>query len=134
MFDSVKSAAAEYKDRNVKIVGVDTDQSGESEQVITSAVKELANSVDIVLTQFYGGEWDSKLAGKTQNLGAAENATGLPTATWRLTNFTVEQYKEVFEKIKNGTIVPDANTPGNANENGDWLKANLNNVVIDFEK
>lgn len=134
MFDSVKSAAAEYKDRNVKIVGVDTDQSGESEQVITSAVKELATSVDIVLTQFYGGEWDSKLAGKTQNLGAAENATGLPTATWRLTNFTVEQYKEVFEKIKNGTIVPDANTPGNANENGDWLKANLNNVVIDFEK
>ena len=42
--------------------------------------------------------------------------------------------QEPFEKIKNGTIVPDANTPGNANENGDWLKANLNNVVIDFEK
>ena len=132
MFDSVKSAAAEYP--KAKIIGVDVDQSFESEQVITSAVKGLAASVERVLGQFYDGKWDAELADKAQNLGAAEDATGLPTETWRLENFTVEQYNELFAKIQDGTIVPDSETPDNANENADWLTANLEKVTIVFEK
>lgn len=132
MFDSVKSAAAEYP--KAKIIGVDVDQSFESEQVITSAVKGLAASVERVLGQFYDGKWDAELADKAQNLGAAEDATGLPTETWKLENFTVEQYNELFAKIQDGTIVPDSETPDNANENADWLTANLEKVTIVFEK
>ncbi len=131
MFDSVKSAAAEYPE--AKIIGVDVDQSGESEQVITSAVKGLQASVKLVLTQLYNGEWDEKLADKAQNLGAAEDATGLPTDTWSMENFTVEQYNDLFAKIKGGEIVPDAATPDNANENADWLQIS-DNVTIVFEK
>lgn len=130
MFSSVKSAAAENTD--AKIIGVDVDQSGESTQVITSAVKGLAVSVERVLGQFYDGKWDTELGGKSQNLGAAENATGLPTESWSMKNFTVEQYKAVLEKIAKGEIVPSAEVPADAN-NGDWLK-NIEKVTVDFEK
>ncbi|MBQ9828243.1 MAG: BMP family ABC transporter substrate-binding protein [Lachnospiraceae bacterium] len=131
MFDSVKSAAAEYPD--AKIVGVDVDQSGESDRVITSAVKGLNPSVQLVLKEFYDGEWDSKLANQASNLGAAEDATGLPTDTWSLKNFSVDEYNELFGKIKDGTLVPDAETPDNAN-NGDWLKAKVSEyTTINFE-
>lgn len=106
MFDSVKSAAAEYQ--NAKIIGVDVDQSGESSKVITSAVKGLAASVEKVLGQFYAGEWDTVLANKTQNLGAADDATGLPTETWSMKNFKKAQYEDLYAKIKAGEIVPKA--------------------------
>lgn len=109
MFQSVKSAAGEYE--NAKIIGVDVDQSGESTKVITSAVKGLAVSVEKVLGQFFDGKWDTELANVAQNLGAAEDSTGLPTDTWRLENFTVDQYNELFNKIKSGEIVPIAEVP-----------------------
>ena len=130
MFSSVKSAAAE--NTNAKIIGVDVDQSGESTQVITSAVKGLAASVERVLGQIYDGKWDTELGGKAQNLGAAENATGLPTDTWSMKNFTVDQYKALLAKIANGEIVPKADVPADAN-NGEWLK-NIERVTVDFEK
>ncbi len=109
MFQSVKSAAGEYE--NAKIIGVDVDQSGESERVITSAVKGLAASVEKVLGQFYDGKWDAELANVAQNLGAADDATGLPTDTWRLEKFTLDDYKALFAQIKDGTIVPVAEVP-----------------------
>ena len=125
MFSSVKSAAAE--NTNAKIIGVDVDQSGESTQVITSAVKGLAVSVERVLGQFYDGKWDAELGGKTQNLGAAENATGLPTESWSLKNFTVEQYQAELAKIVNGEITVDNNF-----EMSNPEKAELSNVKVNF--
>ena len=109
MFSSVLSAAGEYS--GAKIIGVDVDQSGESDKVITSAVKGLSASVKKVLGQFYDGKWDAELKNIAQNLGAAEDSTGLPTETWRLQNFTVAQYNELLGKIKNGEIVPVAAVP-----------------------
>ncbi len=131
MFDSVKSAAAEYP--TTKIIGVDVDQSGESAQVITSAVKGLSVSVQKVLGQFYAGEWDTTLSDKAQNLGAADDATGLPTDTWSLQNFTVEQYTTLFNQIKDGTVTPKSETPADAND-GAWLQDGLTKVTIVFEK
>lgn len=125
MFQSVKSAAGEYAD--AKIIGVDVDQSGESDKVITSAVKGLSVSVERVLGQFYAGKWDAELADKAQNLGAAEDSTGLPTETWRLTNFTVDQYKALFAKIKSEEIVPKADVPEDVTTG--WAK-----VTVDLEK
>ena len=54
MFASV-SAAAEAAD--AKVIGVDTDQSFESDTVITSATKGLASSVQWALAKFYAGEF-----------------------------------------------------------------------------
>jgi basic membrane protein A len=131
MFESVKAAAALHT--NAKIIGVDVDQSGASDRVITSAVKGLKESVQIVLGQFFEGKWDAVLGAKAQNLGAAENATGLPIATSRFTTFTENDYNALFAKIKDGTITPDANTPAEANKNADWLNAAVELVTIVFE-
>lgn len=125
MFQSVKSAAGEYPD--AKIIGVDVDQSGESEKVVTSAVKGLSASVEKVLGQFYDGKWDAELANVAQNLGAADDATGLPTESWRLENFTVEQYQEIFEKIKSGELVPVDEVPED-------ITAGWTHVTVDLEK
>lgn len=132
MFDSVKSAAAEYPE--ARIIGVDVDQSGESSQVITSAVKGLSASVQQVLGQFYNGEWDTTLADKAQNLGASVDATGLPTESWSLKNFTLDQYNDLYGKIKDGSVAPKSEVPENCNENGDWLQTDLTKVTIQFEK
>ena len=114
MFDSVKAAAEANPGK--KIIGVDVDQSALSDRVITSAVKGLKESVEIVLGQFYAGKWDAELGGKCQNLGAADNATGLPTATWSLKNFTVEQYNALFAQVKAGSLAIDSATDGTINQ------------------
>jgi len=38
-------------------------------------------------------------------LGAKEDCVGLPTETWSMENYTVEQYEELFAKIVSGEIV-----------------------------
>ena len=129
MFESVKSAAE--ANPGAKIIGVDVDQSYASDLVITSAVKGLKESVGKVLDQYYAGKWDSDLSGKTQNLGASDDATGLPIATSRFANFSADQYNALFAKIKSGEIAPDAEVPADAN-NADWL-ANFEIVTVDFE-
>ena len=133
MFESVRAAAEAHSDKNVKIIGVDVDQSllpGCENLVITSAVKGLSESVYLALSQFYAGEWDAKLGGKAQNLGAAENATGLPTETWSLKTFTVEQYNALYAQIKDGTVVPAAEVDYTTDA---WMNA-FTKVRISFEK
>ena len=137
MLQSVKQAAAEYKDQGAKIIGVDVDQAKESEQIITSAVKGLSASVQIILNLWNEGKWDAELANKTSNLGAADNATGLPTAadSWRFATFTVAEYNELFESVKNGTITIKNSTPDNMNSSAVWeaIEDDFNNTTIIFE-
>jgi len=135
MFDSVKAAAATYD--NAKIVGVDVDQAGESDRVITSAVKGLKESVGYVLTKLYAGEWEA--LGGSINLGAADNATGIPTDGFGTTlkTWTIEEYNALYAQIQDGTVVPASETPEDAND-GAWIAQWLNengydNVVFDFE-
>ncbi len=134
MVNSVVSAAA--KTPAAKIIGVDTDQHALSTQVLTSAQKGLAASVNKVLGQMYGNEWDSKLGGKAQNLGASDDATGLPTEGegWRFTTFTKDEYNTLFANIKNGTITPDAIVAEDCNVQSFWTKDSFTNVTVTLEK
>ena len=66
-------------------------------------------------------------AGKSTTLSAKENAVGLPTATWSLKNFTVEQYQAELAKIVNGEITVDNNS-----EMSNPEKAELSNVKVNF--
>lgn len=109
------SAVSAAEAADAKVIGVDVDQSAESPLIITSAMKELKNSVELALGKLYGTEnkkWPEDLAGKTAKLGAAENCVGLPTAenSWRLTKYTVEEYQTLFEAVKTGEIVVSADT------------------------
>lgn len=118
MLQSVKAASEEYP--NSKIIGVDVDQSGESTKIITSAVKGLAASVQKILGELYDGKWDAELADKCSNLGAADDATGLPTATWRMQNFTKDDYEALFADLKAGKIYIDSATSPDMNSSSVW--------------
>ena len=102
MFNS-GAAAAEAADG--AIIGVDVDQSAQSDAVITSATKGLAQSVQISLENFYG----EGLQKGALVLGAADDAVGLPVDTWSLQNWSVEDYNALFEKVKSGEITIDDN-------------------------
>ena len=95
MFQSVAAAASA---EDGAVVGVDVDQSFDSPTVITSAVKGLADAAQWAVTKYYEGKWD-EIGGVATSLGAAENAVGLPTASWSLTKWSVEDYTALFNKI-----------------------------------
>lgn len=119
-------AAADAADG--KLIGVDVDQAAESENIITSAMKELTNSVVMALTDLYdnGGTWPEDLAGVTSTLGAADDCVGLPTAdsSWRMEKFTVEEYNKLFEAVKSGSV-----EVSNATD----AAPSAENVTVDFQ-
>ena len=100
MFQSV-AAAASAEDGGV--VGVDVDQSFDSNTVITSAVKGLADATQWAVAKHYDGAW-AEVGGVATSLGAADNAVGLPTATWSLENWSVADYEALFAKIAAGEV------------------------------
>ena len=103
MFASVAAAAAA---NDGKVIGVDVDQSFESDTVITSAMKGLSDAVQWALTKFYAGEFAS-IGGVGTSLGAKDNAVGLPTATWSLTKWSVDDYNAMLKDMAEGKLVVD---------------------------
>ena len=103
IFDSITAAASA---NDAAVIGVDVDQSFTSDTVITSALKGIGEAAQQALTAAYGSDW-ANYGGKLTTLGAAEGAVGLPTDTWSLKNWTVDQYNAMFEKIVKGEISID---------------------------
>ena len=103
MFSSVVAAASA---NDAFVVGVDVDQSYESETVVTSALKGLANATAWAIAKNYAGEWET-IADVNISLGANDDAVGLPVDTWSLTGWTVEEYNTLLAAIKAGTVVVD---------------------------
>ncbi len=125
MFASITAAASA---NDALVVGVDTDQSTQSETVILSALKGLSAATEWAIAKNYNGEWDT-VGDVATSLGAKDNAVGLPTATWMLENYTVEEYEAQLAAIKDGTLVVD-NT---VLENDGVVNAGLDNVTIIYE-
>ena len=84
-----------------KVIGVDVDQSGESETVITSAMKNLAKSVYDALTSLYA---DSFEGGKSITLDASNEGIELPMSTSRLEKFDTQQYDELYKGLADGSV------------------------------
>ena len=103
MFQSVAAAAAA---NDGAVVGVDVDQSSQSDTVITSAMKGLSASVQWACGKVYDGSSD-EIGGTFVTLGAKDNAVGLPTATWSLTKWTVDDYNAMLAKMADGSLVVD---------------------------
>ena len=104
MFQSIASAASAS---DGAVIGVDVDQSTESDTVITSAMKGLSDAVQWALAKAYDGSF-AEIGGVSTSLGVEQNAVGLPTGTWSLETFTVEEYEALYQKIADGTLVVDA--------------------------
>ena len=84
------------------VIGVDVDQSGASDVVITSAMKALDVSVYDMLTDFLNGAFRG---GVELMFDASVNGIGLPMHTSRFQVFTQAQYDAIFALLANGTIV-----------------------------
>ncbi|MBQ3214826.1 MAG: BMP family ABC transporter substrate-binding protein [Oscillospiraceae bacterium] len=124
MFASIAAAAAE---NDGFLVGVDVDQSYESDTVVTSALKGLSAATEWAIDKFYAGEWET-VGDVAISLGANDNAVGLPTDTWGLESFTVEQYTALMDAIKAGTLVIDDATI----TEGAIADVEFSNVTIDY--
>jgi len=95
---SVMSAA---EAAGTKVIGVDVDQSGESDTVIISAMKGLAAAVQQALTDYYAGSFPG---GESLTLGAESNGVSLSMETAKLTAFTQADYDKVFASLADGSL------------------------------
>ncbi|WP_426349576.1 BMP family lipoprotein [Alloiococcus sp. CFN-8] len=95
------SVMAAAQDVSGKVIGVDVDQSNESDTVITSAIKNLSGSVYDGITEFYNGSFPG---GEVLTLDASVNGIGLPMETSKFNSFTQEDYEAIYNKIKDGKI------------------------------
>lgn len=111
------SAMAAASAAGGKVIGVDVDQSAQSDVVITSAMKYLSDSVDKLLGQHYDGTFPG---GQSIVYTAKDGMLGLPMATSKFEKFTQADYDAIFDKLKNDTdgiatgITKDADAAGNA--------------------
>lgn len=101
-----QSAFAAASANDGAVIGTDVDQSSESDTVVTSAMKGLRESVIFALEKVYSDKWE-EIGGKLTTLGAKQNAVGLPTQTWSMENFTVEEYEKLYSALKDGEIEVD---------------------------
>lgn len=108
------SAADAAKDAGGKVIGVDTDQSTlinkyTDGMCVTSAMKGLGATVKAVLKAIQEGNW-AEYSGKIESLGLVSatdidaNYVQLPTETWAMKNFSVDDYKKLVADIFNGNV------------------------------
>ncbi len=104
MFQSIVAAAAA---NDGDVIGVDVDQSAQSETVVTSAMKGLSTSVQWAVAKVYDNSF-SDIGGKGTSLGAKDDAVGLPTATWKMETYTVAEYEAQLADMASGKLVVDS--------------------------
>ena len=124
MFASITAAAAE---NDGFVVGVDVDQSFDSDTVVTSALKGLSNATEWAIAKCYDGSF-AEIGGIATSLGANDNAVGLPTETWSFETYTVEEYEAAMEAMKAGELVVDDQAP----TEGGIADVAFEHVVIDY--
>ncbi len=98
---SVMSAASESS-TDVMMIGVDVDQSGNSDTVLTSAMKELGIAVQQLLEAHYADEFPG---GEILTKDVTEDGVGLPMETSRFDTFSESQYLAIYTAIENGSVV-----------------------------
>ncbi|MBR6823496.1 MAG: BMP family ABC transporter substrate-binding protein [Firmicutes bacterium] len=99
-------AAADAAEKDV--IGVDTDQSGLSDRVVTSAVKHLSSTVYAAAEAYHKGAWEG---GYCKQVTAANGAgTGLPMASTKIEGFTQEMYDALYAELIAGTIAIPVDT------------------------
>jgi len=106
--NSVMKAAETAK---TKVIGVDVDQSAESNTVITSSMKNLTKSVYDALKLYYDNKFPG---GEIQVLDATVDGVQLPMANSKFEKFSQADYDAVYGKIvkKEFKIVGDQDVAG----------------------
>lgn len=122
------SVMAAAEQTNTYVVGVDTDQYRDSETVITSAEKMLANSVMQALTDWGNDEFKG---GATTTLDVTRDGVGISIDTARFTQFTKEDYDEIYQRLVNDTDGIRSGIPNDTvAESADGVPADIVKVVV----
>ena len=87
----------------VTVVNPDGDTIISGIPVTFSGQEVLREDQGLIIKGDYDGKW-SDFGGKITTFGAAEDRVGIPTDTWKLENWTVEDYNALYEKVKSGEI------------------------------
>lgn len=90
------SVMAAAEQNNGKVIGVDVDQSSESETVISSAMKQLGISVYDGIKAFYDGKFPG---GQSVSLDVTVDGVGLPMETSKFENFSQDDYDDIYQKL-----------------------------------
>jgi|GEM_PF-395871 len=98
MGNSVMAAA---EDVGGQVIGIDLDQSNESETILTSAMKNISGAVEQVLTLDVSGSFPG---GENLRFGAAEQGVMLPMETSRFTSFSQTDYEAIYALLASGSI------------------------------
>ena len=126
IFQSITAAASA---NDGYVIGVDSDQSFDSDTVITSALKGVGAAASWAIGKSYDGTWAEIAGGNSANLGAAEGATGLPTATWSMEHYSVAEYEKQLSDVISGSIsVDDAVLENDAITGADFSNLTVNYV------
>lgn len=86
--------AAEQKGK--KVIGVDCDQSSESDSVIVSVVKQIDSTLYSALTSVYNDEFKGKTA---EEMNVADGGISLSMNTAKFSNFTQQDYATIIERM-----------------------------------
>ena len=92
-----------------KVIGVDVDQTAQingygAGMCVTSAMKGLGATVNAALSAIQNGKW-ADYSGKVASLGLVSgsdlsvNYVGLPTDTWTMKSFSVNDYKALVADV-----------------------------------
>ncbi len=119
--NSVMAAAEEA---GAKAVGVDVDQSSESDTVITSAMKQLSVSVYDGVQAFYDGTFPG---GSTTIFNASNDGVGLPMDSSKFETFTQDEYDALYAKLAAGEI-----TIENGTDDSTTADLTLSNTTVSF--
>ena len=124
--NSVMSAA---EAAGKKVIGVDVDQSSESDTVITSAMKGLAAAVQSVLGEYYDGNFPG---GEGLVYAADMGGVQLPMETSKFATFTQADYDAVFAKLAANevTIQKDVDASGAEIEDATKLGTKIVKVTV----
>jgi len=107
IFQSITAAASA---NDGLVVGVDVDQSPESDTVITSAMKGLSDAAQWAIAKVYDGTF-GEIGGQATSLGSAVNAVGLPflfpsyEAAWAVLDTETDLGKELIAELENRNMI-----------------------------
>lgn len=128
--NSIFAAASDTKK---KVIGVDSDQKDQSDTVITSAMKNVKQTVSDEIKAAYKGTFK----GGAYLLDASGNYVGLSSDFSRLKKFKKADYDKIFKKVKENkikfiTATDESASKGNPNKTKK-LKSSLKNVKVVYE-
>jgi basic membrane protein A len=76
------------------VIGVDTDQSADSEKVITSALKMIATAVNQAIAAYYAGNFPG---GQSFYMTVENNGVGLEINNAKFRSFTQADYDRIYD-------------------------------------